>query len=98
MPTIKKTLNKEISIFKFDVITSATIDGLFDFCAANSGSDSPVVSRITIELLNNIPKRISIGINLYGTLEEHIFHPEKYYFFKGKELNSVDAIEDITWW
>ncbi len=95
MGTINKKIEKEITFFMFENLTSKTLDDLIDFC---SKYDDVLMSNINIDLSNNKPYKIELGINIGGSVMNRELKPNLFYFFKGKELNSVENVDEVVWW
>ena len=104
---IKKTIIKEITFFYYNgEIKSNTIDELIEFLNRSpkskngifSDGSSIMISNIKIDMLNNKPHSLSIGLNLGGSVMDIKIKPDKYYFFQGGEIKSVDDPEDDTFW
>jgi len=95
MGTINKKIEKEITFFMFENLTSKTLDDLIDFC---SKYGDVLMSNIKIDLSNNKPTKIELGINIGGVVMNRELKPNIFYFFKGNQLNSVENINEVVWW
>ena len=95
MGTISKKIEKEITFFNFEDITSKTIDELIEFCELQK---NVIISYVRIDLINNRPNSIDLGINIAGNVIRKELNSGVYYFFRDNELNNVIDINDINWW
>lgn len=95
MGNIKRKIEKDITFFTFKEITSKTLDDLIEFCSEYS---KVLLSNIKIDLINNKPNSIELGINIGGSVMDNELKPNLLYFFKGNELKSVENVDDVVWW
>jgi len=95
MGTINKKIEKEITFFMFESLSSKTIDDLIYFC---SKYGNVLMSKIKIDLNNNKPTKIELGINIGGSVMNRELKPNLFYFFRGNELHSVENVDDVVWW
>ncbi len=95
MGTINKKIEKEITFFTFENLTSKTLDDLIDFC---SKYGEVLMSNINIDLNNNKPYKIELGINIGGSVMNRELKPNLFYFFRGNELHSVENVDEVVWW
>jgi hypothetical protein len=96
MGTFNKTIQKEITFFWFDDFTSKTIDDLICFCSTYG---DVLISSININLNNkNKPISIELATSVGPNVVRIEIKPKTYYFYKGRELNSVENVNDVNWW
>jgi len=99
-----KEIHKEIVFFRYEEINSKIIDETIEFISKVPKSKNSkyvdgsniLISDIKIEILNNKPYSISIGINISGSVYYVTLSPKKYYYIRGGEINSVDNPDDVN--
>jgi hypothetical protein len=101
----KKEISKSIEFFHYKEINYQTIDDLISFIKSNPKNEKSrytdgtnlLIDNIKIKIMNNKPKRLSIGINNMQVREYEIL-PNLYYYFRGGEIESTDNLDSVTFW
>ena len=94
MGNITRKIEKEVTFFKFESITSETIKDLLEFCGKNK---HVYVTGICIEITKNNPVSIEIQINtngMRGIVYEKL-EPNRFYYFHDAELKSALTLNDV---
>ena len=91
---ILKEVKTTINFLLVEEINSQAIDEVIDF--VKDSNEDALVSNIKIEMLNNKPYRLSVGINLNGSVLDIKILPLEYYYFNKSELTKIDNIENFV--